>query len=221
MPDRVLADVPGPHGGGDVLTAGAPRGAARAAVVALHGRGATPQGIVNVLDPVASHGVAFVAPGAHRSRWLPYAADEPIERNEPHRSSALAVVEATLAWTRETLSLPPAAVLLVGFSQGGCVAAEYAATAGSRHPTAVLSGTLLGPTVDAAGYEGDLAETPVLVAGGADDDRVPPSRVRETAAALRTLGADVTNRVYEGVGHEVTDDEFAWIRDRLAGATDG
>ncbi|MFC7097870.1 alpha/beta hydrolase [Halobaculum marinum] len=215
------ADLPGPHAGRPVVTAGAPRGAARAAVVALHGRGATAQGVINLLDPLARHGVAFVAPAADRGRWYPYAGDEPRERNESHLESALAVVDSLLTETRTTLSLPPEAVVLVGFSQGASVAAEYAVDRGGAHPLAVLSGSLLGPTVDAEGLTGDLAGTPALVAGGAADDRVPPDRVRATAAVLGALGADVTERLYDGVGHEVTADEFAWLNRLLADLVDG
>lgn len=209
------ADLPGPHAGRPVVTAGAPRGAAEAAVVALHGRGATAQGVINLLDPLARHGVAFVAPHAERSRWYPYAADAPRERNAAHADSAVAAVGATLARTREVLSLPPEAVALVGFSQGGCVAAEHAARNGGRHPVAVLSGTLLGPEIDGGRYGGDLDGASVLVAGGAEDERVPPERVRGTAAVLGSLGADVAERVSDGVGHEVTDDDLAWVGDRL------
>ncbi|WP_348612513.1 alpha/beta hydrolase [Halobaculum rarum] len=218
-------DLPGPHAGQPVVTAGAPRGAAEAAVVCLHGRGATAQGAINLYEPVARHGVAFVAPQGVRSRWLPHAADAPRERNEPHLSSALAAVGAVLARTREVLDLPAEAIVVTGFSQGAAVAAEYAAGVGGRHPLALLSGGLLGPTVDPGSYDGDLTGTPVLVAGGADDDRVPVERLAATADVLRARGGDVTERVYDGVGHEVTDDEFAWIDDvlgrRLGDSDDG
>ncbi|QZP37127.1 alpha/beta hydrolase [Halobaculum magnesiiphilum] len=212
-------DLPGPHAGQPVVTAGAPRGAAEAAVVCLHGRGATAQGAINLYEPVAGHGVAFVAPQGARSRWFPHAADEPRERNEPHVPSAVAVVDTVLDRTREALGLPPEAVVLTGFSQGAAVAAEYAAGTGGRHPLALLSGGLLGPTVDPGQYGGDLGGTPVLVAGGADDERVPVERLAATARAFESLGGDVTERVYEGVGHEVTDDEFAWLADLLAELT--
>ncbi|UIP00592.1 phospholipase [Halobaculum sp. CBA1158] len=235
---RLPSDLPGPHAGRPVVTAGAPRGGAEAAVVALHGRGATAQGVINLLDPLADHGLAFVAPHADRSRWFPYAADEPRERNERHVASAVAVASTTLSATQERLALPPERVLLLGFSQGGCVAAECAAREGGSHPVAVLNGTLLGPTVagddrtddgdgtevDSAGdddrgdYQGDLAGTPVLVAGGADDERVPPARLRATARVLRDLGGDVTERVYDGVGHHVVDGEFEWVERVLANA---
>lgn len=209
-------DLPGPHAGQPVVTAGAPRGAAGAAVVCLHGRGATAQGAINLYEPIARHGVAFVAPQGARSRWFPHAADAPRERNEPHLSSALSALEAVLDRTRSALDLPPEAVVVTGFSQGAAVVAEYAAGTGGRHPSALLSGGLVGPTVDPASYDGDLDGATALVAGGADDDRVPIERVRATAGVLRALGADVTEREYEGVGHEVTDDEFDWLNDLLA-----
>jgi len=213
-------DLPDPHAGQAVVTAGAPRRAAEAAVVCLHGRGATAQGAINLYEPIARHGVAFVAPQASRSRWFPYAAHAPRERNEPHRSSALAALDAVLGRTREVLDLPAERIVVTGFSQGAAVAAEYAAGVGGRHPFALLSGGLLGPTIDPGSYAGDLDGAPVLVAGGGADDRVPVERVAATASVLRGLGAAVTERVYDGVGHEVTDDEFAWLEDLLAELVD-
>jgi len=214
------ADVPGPHGGRRVVAAGAPRGAAEAAVVALHGRGATAQGIVNLLEPVHRHGVTVLAPDAERSRWLPHAADAPHERNEPHLSSALAVVEAVVADAVDRLGLDREHVVLLGFSQGAGIAAEYAARNPAPSPVVVLSGSLLGPDIDPERYVGDdtadCAGAPVLLGVGADDPYVPVARVRATGDVFRALGADVTERVSEGVGHEVTDDEFAWVDALLA-----
>ncbi|MBO4248850.1 alpha/beta hydrolase [Halomicrobium sp. IBSBa] len=210
--DRPTDDVPGPHGGRPIVTAGAPRGATEAVVLALHGRGATAQGIVALLDPISHHGVTVVAPDAHRSRWYPYAGTQPIERNEPHVSSALAVVEALLEHVVETFGVDRDHVVLVGFSQGACVAAEFAARNPDRYGgVAVLSGTLLGPTIDSSGFAGTLDGTPVLVASGDEDPHVSADRARATAEVFRSLDGDVTERRYEGVGHEVTDDEFDFL----------
>lgn len=204
------ADVSGPHGGRPVVAAGAPRGAAEAAVVALHGRGATAQGVLNLLEPVHRHGVTFLAPEAARSRWYPYAVDAPRERHEPHVESALAVVDAVVADAVNRHALDRERVILLGFSQGACIAAEYAARNPGPSPVVVLSGSLLGPEIDPDRYAGDCDGAPVFLGVGAADPHVPVARVRATGDILRALGADVTERVYDGVGHEVTDDEFAW-----------
>lgn len=210
-----------PHGGRSVVTAGAPASVAEAVVVALHGRGATAQGAVNLAEPLYRHGVTFVAPNAERSRWFPYAVGEPVERNEPHVSSALAAVDRVLADVADW-GVPVQDVLLFGFSQGGCLAAEYAARNPCRYGGVVaLSGGLLGPLDEGREYEGSMAGTPVFFGCGTDDPYVPVERVRETAAVFRSLDADVAERVYEGVGHEVTDDEFdvtGDLLDRLLGS---
>ncbi|MGB9963637.1 alpha/beta hydrolase [Halobacterium hubeiense] len=199
----------GPHADRPVVTAGAPASVAEAVVVLLHGRGATAQGVVNLAEPLYRHGVTFVAPDAARSRWFPHSAFGPVERNEPHVSSALAAVDRVLADVREW-GVPTEDVVLFGFSQGACLAAEYAARNPARYGgVAALSGGLLGDEPGA--YEGSLDGAPVFLGVGDGDPNVPVERVRETAAAFRALDADVTERVYEGVGHEVTDDEFAVV----------
>lgn len=214
-----LADVPGVHGGQPVVTAGAPRSATEAVVVCLHGRGATAQGVVNLFDPVYRHGVTFVAPQADRSRWYPFATTAPRDRNEPHLTSALAAVDALVEDAVANLEVSRDRVVLLGFSQGACVVAEYAARRSAGQPVVALSGTLVGPTVDpdCRCYGGDLDGAPVFLGCGTADPRVSAERVRATADVFRSLGGDVTVRVYEGVGHEVTDDEFEYVDGLLAG----
>jgi phospholipase/carboxylesterase len=201
--------TPDPHADQPVVTAGAPASVAEAVVVALHGRGATAQGIVNLAEPLYRHGVTFVAPEAERSRWFPHDAFGPLSRNEPHVSSALAAVDRVFDDVA-TWGVPTERVVLFGFSQGACLASEYAVRNPRRYGGVVaLSGGLLGSSVASADDDGSLAGTPVFLGCGDSDEHVPVERVRETAAAFRAIDADVTERIYEGVGHAVTDDEFA------------
>lgn len=195
-----------PHADRGVVSAGAPRGAAEAVVVALHGRGATAQGVVNLADPLAHHGVTVVAPEAERSRWWPSAGSDPIERNEPHVSSAVRAVDRVFEDVADW-GIEPERVVLFGFSQGASLACEYVA----RHPrrygaVAAFAGGLLGPAVADRAFEGSLEGTPVLLGSGSDDDRVDPEHLRATATVLEDLGGAVTEREYAGVGHAVADD---------------
>lgn len=216
----MTADVFGPHGGRSVVTAGAPRGGTEAVVVALHGRGATAQGIVNLLGPVYRHGVTFLAPQAERSRWYPFAASALLEKNEPYVSSALAVVDSVIESVVSDIGVAREQIVLLGFSQGACVVAEYAARNPDHQSVVVLSGTLLGPTIELDRYAGSLDGASVFIGCGTDDLYVPVKRVRDTAAVFRSLGGDVTERVYDGVGHEVTDDEFEYVDGLLARLVD-
>ena len=201
-----------PHADGPLVTAGAPAAATEVAVVLLHGRGATAEGVVRLVEPLYRHGVTFYAPGADRSRWYPYSFLLPTERNEPHLSSALRRVERVLE--RVTGVVPAERVVVGGFSQGACLAAEFAARRPRRYGGVfALSGGLVGPADRLAerAYDGSLDGTPVFLGCGDADEHVPVERVRRTADVLRSLDGDVTERVYPGVGHEVIDDEFEFL----------
>lgn len=214
--------VEGPHADRPLVTGGAPLAAAEAAVVLLHGRGGTAEGMVNLASAdLYRHGVALFAPAAARDRWFPYAADAPLSRNEPHVASALQAVGAAVTDAAGHVGLDR--VLLVGFSQGGCLAAEFAV----RHPrayggVAVLAGSLLGPDErlrSGPGGPGSFDGTPALFGVGAADERVSRERVRATADRFRALDAAVTERVYEG-GHEILDPELAAVRAMVDGLLD-
>lgn len=205
----------GPHQDQPLVTGGAPLGVADAAAVLLHGRGGTAEGVVALADEFYRHGLALVAPGAERNRWYPDSFLAPVERNEPWLSSALESV-ADAVETVTGAGVPPERVVVAGVSQGACVAAEFLA----RHPWrygggAVLSGGLVGPEVDPDRYDWSLDGTPVLVGCSDDDEYVPLERVRETTAVLEGLEADVSERIYEGLGHGANDDELAWLAARV------
>ena len=212
------ASAPPPHGGEPVVTAGAPHGATDVVVLVLHGRGATAQGVVNLLDPAYRHGATFLAPDASRSRWYPYAATADRERNEPALFSAIAVVDALVTHAVDHFRVARERIVLAGFSQGATVAAEYALANPRRYGgVALLSGAAIDPDMAADDVDapidttagrgtGSFHGTPVLLAVGDDDPHVPRARVDATAAAFRDRDADVAEQIAEGVGHEVTDD---------------
>lgn len=202
----------GPHAGQPILTAGAPASAAEAAIVLLHGRGATANGILGLADDLDRSGVAYVAPQAARSTWYPYSFMAPVERNQPNLDSALEAVDSAFD-VAETAGVPPERTVLLGFSQGACLASEYAVRNSRRYGGVVaLSGGLIGPDGTEWPTTGDFEGTPAFFGCSDSDPHIPESRVHESASAFTARNADVTERIYDGMGHTVNADEMDWVR---------
>jgi predicted esterase len=53
----------------------------------------------------------------------------------------------------------------------------------------------------------------VFLGCGDQDPHIPIERVHETRDVLADLGADVTEQVYEGMGHGVVENELEHVRD--------
>ncbi len=214
-----------PHADPLVRTAGAPFDRARAAVVILHGRGDSADGILGLAEEFAQPDVAYIAPQAAGHQWYPYSFLAPLSRNEPHLSSALRVVGRVLEQV-EAQGIPPERTVLMGFSQGACLASEFAARNPRRYGGVVaLSGGLIGneqlqavdpPADKVLDYDGDLAGTPVFLGCSDVDPHIPLVRVEHSAESLEKMGADVTLRIYPGMGHTVNDDEVRFVRGLLS-----
>ena len=78
------------HEAGPVLTYGERLTSAQAAMIMLHGRGATAEDILALAPLFETDGIAYLAPQAANNTWYPYPFTTPMERNEPWLSSALA-----------------------------------------------------------------------------------------------------------------------------------
>lgn len=211
-PARVDVDtMSGPHRDQELFAAGTPLADASAAVVAVHGRGATARSIAGMAEEVHRDGVAILAPQAARNTWYPNSFLAPVEENEPGRSSGLQSVGDAVG-TAADADVPPDRVLVLGFSQGACLASEYVARNPRRYGgLAVLSGGLIGESVDRDDYGGDLEGTPVFLGCSDVDPHIPEERVHETAAVFEELDADVTTRIYEGMAHGVNEDELEFV----------
>ncbi len=206
----------GPHQDQPLVTAGTPVTDAEAAVVLVHGRGATARSIVQMTDEFDQSRVVYLAPQAARNTWYPNAFTAPVEANEPGRSSGLQAIDDAVTEANDA-GIPTERILVLGFSQGACLASEYVA----RNPTrygglAVLSGGLIGETVDPDSYEGDLEGTPAFLGCSDVDPHIPEKRVHDSAAILAQLNGDVTKRLYEGMGHGVNQDEIEHVSRMVA-----
>lgn len=204
--------VPPPHAAGDPARAGVEPGQARAAVLAVHGRGGSPESMLPVAGTVDVPGVAWVAPRAAGGTWYPESFLAPTERNEPGLSSGLALLAAHLG-ELATAGVPAERSVLLGFSQGGCLALEFAARNARRYGGVVgWSAGLIGPPATLRDHSGDLQGTPVFLGCSDEDPHVPLDRVRESSATFRRLGAEVTEQVYAGMGHTVNHEELVFLR---------
>ena len=181
-------------------------------MVMVHGRGATAESILELRRELGHPDLAYVAPQAAGSSWYPYSFLAPMEKNEPGLSSGLARLGEALG-ELEAAGIPPERTILLGFSQGACLALEFAARNVRRYGAVVgLSGGLIGPPGTPRDYDGSFAGTPVFLGCSDRDPHIPRERVDETAEVLRAMGADVTERIYPAMGHTVNEDELEFVR---------
>jgi phospholipase/carboxylesterase len=203
------------HADGPVVSAGADPADADAAVLLLHGRGATARSILGMASEFHHPGVAFLAPQADDNEWYPRSFLEPVESNEPNLSGALSKVGTTLDRVADA-GVPTERTALLGFSQGACLATEYAARNPTRYGGVIaLSGGLIGESVDPDDYAGSLDDTPAFFGCSDVDPHIPVERVHESVALFERLDADVTERIYEGMAHTVNEDEIDFVADLI------
>jgi len=209
-----------PHEGQPVIEAGAALGQAPGAVIMVHGRNAAPRNILELASRFDRPHLTYLAPAAAGGAWYPYSFMADVASNEPGLSSALNML-AALVQRIETAGIPRSRIVLMGFSQGACLTAEFAIRHASRFGGVVIfSGGAIGPAGATWDSTGRFDGTPVFLGCSDHDAHVPESRVRETAEVFTRLGADVTLRIYPGMGHLVNDDEVEFaqgVLDAVAG----
>jgi phospholipase/carboxylesterase len=204
-----------PHAGQRVHATGAALEAASAAMILLHGRGASARDILMLAGAFGREDVAYLAPQAAGSQWYPYRFIEPAARNEPDLSAALAVVSDLVA-DLAAAGIPAERTVILGFSQGACLATEFAARFPRRYGGVVgLSGGLIGTDAEVTAHTGDLAGTPVILGCSDTDFHIPLARVQATTRVLAAMKADVDETIYPGMGHGVVDDEVRRVRNLI------
>jgi phospholipase/carboxylesterase len=214
MMPQTLRGMGGPHQGQPVLVAGEPLARANAAMILVHGRGASAADIMSVGAELMQPGFAYLAPQAAGGAWYPYPFTAPIENNEPFLGSALEVLATLLTSIEETI--PAERIVLLGFSQGACLTLEFAARHARRYGGVVgLSGGLIGPDGTPRDYPGDFAGTPAFLGCSDIDPHIPKERVIETGAVFKRMGAELTVRLYPGMAHTVSGDEIRTVNELI------
>lgn len=199
----------GPHQGQPVLRMGRPLAEADAAMILVHGRGATAASILELGQALYRPEMAYLAPQAAANTWYPYSFLAPMEQNQPGLDSALQAVDDVVAHVTAA-GIPAERIFLAGFSQGACLASEYVARHARRYAGLLaFSGGLIGPPGTPREYAGNLNGTPVFLGCSDVDPHIPLARVEETARVLAGLGGVVDKQIYPGMAHTINDDELA------------
>jgi phospholipase/carboxylesterase len=177
--------------------------------ILIHGRGRDPEEMQGLAAALGLPGLRWLFPRADDATWYPQSFLAPIEKNEPRLSAAIAHIEGLVAGLLAE-GVPADRILLGGFSQGACLAAEVLA----RHPrrlagALLFTGGLIGPPGTAWPVRPVLAGLPVYLTTSEIDEWVPPARVRETEAWLEASGAAVTTRIFVDRPHTVAEEELA------------
>jgi phospholipase/carboxylesterase len=198
----------------EVLYGGLAVTQASKALILLHGRGGTAQGILELADQLCDHHFYVAAPQATDHYWYPVHFMEEDKRNEPHLSLSIQAINALIDQIAK--HIPKDRIFIAGFSQGACLTLEVATRSAQLYGGIIaFTGGLIGKTVDASKYRGDFKGTKVFISDGDSDPYVPLIRVEESQALMEKLGARVTLKIYERRAHTITEDELKFVRDNI------
>lgn len=200
-----------------IISAGTELTKAKKALVLIHGRGGSAEDILSLADHLElSDEFALLAPQATNHSWYPYSFLAPQTQNEPWLSSALSLL-GDLVGDLQKEGIAKEQIYFLGFSQGACLTLEFITRNAARWGGAVaFTGGLIGDKINLDNYKGDFADTPVFIGTSNPDPHVPVERVYATTNILKDLHADVTEKVYNNMGHTINQDEIAHAKKIIA-----
>lgn len=202
----------GPHQNMPIAQSGAELSDAKAVMIMIHGRGASAQSILGLANEIErNQEIAFIAPQASNHTWYPYSFLAPIAQNQPGYSSGLQVITDIIS-ALEAEGISKDKIFLLGFSQGACLASEFAVRNPDKYAGIfALSGGIIGDSIQLEEYSGDLKETPIFMGCSDMDAHIPVQRLNESEKIFVKLGAQVQKNIYAGMGHLVNEDEIEHI----------
>lgn len=194
--------------------------AGRPLLLILHGFGSHEGDLFSLaphlpLEPVIA---ALRAPLIAGQGWSWFPIGEP---GDPGVEALDAATAGVLEWL-DALPEQPASIGLLGFSQGGAMALQLMRHAPERFAFAVqLSGFVAGGERPGDARLGEL-RPPVFWGRGTADSIIPQSAVDRTQAWLPGHST-LTERIYEGMAHSVSQAELgdivAFLREQYAAPT--
>ena len=191
-----------------VITEGKKIEEANKVLIMIHGRGASAEDILSVSSYLNINEYALIAPQATNNSWYPYSFLAPPENNEPWLSSALSVVNKIVNDTVKKKKKKEN-IFFLGFSQGACLMLEYVTRNANKYGGIVaLTGGLIGDKIYTENYKGDFEGTKIFIGASNTDEHVPVERVYATTNILKNMHADVTEKIYDNMGHTINKDEI-------------
>lgn len=182
-------------------------------MILLHGRGSNAQDMLNFTQETFPD-INTIALEAESSSWYPYPFMTPREKNEPFLTKALDSIKQVIA-NLEKKGFEKEKIILLGFSQGACLASEYLA----RNPenlgaVIIFSGGLIGEKIIPP--KNFLEKTKILISGSKNDPFIPLERLQETSKIFKQNKANVTEFFYEGESHTITGKEIQILKDIIS-----
>lgn len=192
----------------NIVTAGVAIEEAKKALIMIHGRGGSAEDILSLATHLQVKDFALLAPQATGNTWYPYSFMVPPVQNEPWLSSALSLLKAVVGDVTEQ-GIAVENIYFLGFSQGACLTLEFVTRNAQRYGgVTAFTGGLIGDKIYPENYSGDFAGTPVFIGSSNPDPHVPVERVYATSNILKAMHADVTEKVYNNMGHTINQDEI-------------
>ena len=197
----------------NTVFAGADLSKASRAMIFVHGRGdASDKMGLLANEVVADPGMALIFPKATNNSWYPKSFLAPTAENQPWLDSALENMGKVVAHVK-SYGIGEENIFLLGFSQGACLALDYASRNATKYAgIMVLSGALIGPAIEESNYSGDFAGTEIFIGCSDSDAHIPLQRLNDSAALVAAMGAKVDKRIYPGMGHLINEDELQKIK---------
>jgi phospholipase/carboxylesterase len=197
-----------------IVEQGHPLNKASKALILLHGRGGTASDIMKLAKEFCDDTFYIAAPQATNNTWYPYSFMAEEKTNEPWLTSAVETIKRLIDET--SLHIPKSQIYLMGFSQGACLALEVSTRYAARYGGVVaFTGGLIGSVLDEEKYHGNFEGTKVFIGNSDKDPHVPLSRSEQSKDIMKKLGADVTLKVYHGMGHTINEDEINWVKKHI------
>jgi len=192
----------------NIVTAGNNLKDAEKALIMIHGRGGSAEDILSLAHHLQVKDFALLAPQANNNSWYPYSFMAPLSQNEPWLSSALSLLKEIMNDVVEQ-GIAEENIYFLGFSQGACLALEFVARNAIKFGGVVaFTGGLIGDRIYQENYKGDFNDTPIFIGSSNPDPHIPVERVYATTYILKNMHADVTEKIYENMGHTISQDEI-------------